>query len=178
MGRRIPAISIFLFLLSTANAQLGAMKLVGPGSKDYSFGFGAFIKTGFPVSGGATITLEAGADIFPMKGYGLDYGTIMCPLKVGYRYTLNKTGRGFYVEPQAGYNVFGATSLPDDYSNGIDLKYHGIVLAAGAGYLFAIGRGNLDLNLRYETVIAHGGSNNLIYLGISRFLSFGKRDDY
>jgi hypothetical protein len=29
----------------------------------------------------------------------------MCPLKLGYRYTVNGTGEGLYIEPQAGYNV-------------------------------------------------------------------------
>jgi hypothetical protein len=68
--------------------------------------------------------------------------------------------------------------LPND-GNDIDLKYHGVVLAGGTGYLFTIGSAPFDLNLRYETVIAHGGSNNFISLGISRFISFGKRDtDY
>lgn len=152
------------------------MKLVGNDTKDYSIGFGAFIKSGFPVSEAADVTLELGADIFLMKGYGTEYGTIMCPLKAGYRYTLNGTGQGFYVEPQVGYNIAGVTSLPSESGDDINLHYHGVVLAAGAGYLFTIAHAPFDLNLRYETVIAHGGSNNLVSLGISRFIFFRKRD--
>jgi len=72
--------------------------------------------------------------------------------------------------------VAGITSLPDENDNTIDLHYHGVVLATGAGYLFTIGRAPFDLNLRYETVIAHGGSNNFVCLGIARFISFKKRD--
>lgn len=179
MGKRTLAASIVFLLIMQANAQIGAMKLVGPGTKDYAMGFGAFIKTGIPVSDGADVTIEIGADIFPDKEYPGDYGTIMCPLKAGYRYTLNGTGQGFYVEPQAGFNLFGLTSLQDDGGHDVELKYHGVVLSAGAGYLFSIGRTPFDLNLRYETVIAHGGSNNLISLGISRTISFGRRDsDY
>jgi|GEM_PF-790925 len=178
MGKRTLAASILFLLVVQANAQIGVMKLVGNNTKDYAIGFGAFIKSGFPVSEDADATFEIGVDIFRIKEYS-EYGTIMCPLKVGYRYTLNGTGEGFYVEPQVGFNLYGVTSLPDDYGDNIDLKYHGLILAAGAGYLFTVGRAPFDLNLRYETVIAHGGSNNLISLGISRYISFGKRDsDY
>src|SRR6187455_3140417 len=120
MIKRILATSIFFLLIFKANAQIAAMKLVGPDTKDYSFGFGGFIKTGFPASDAACITLELGADIFPLKDYGTQYGTIMCPLKIGYRYTLNQTGEGFYVEPQAGFNLVGVTSLPDDYGDDIN----------------------------------------------------------
>jgi hypothetical protein len=176
MGKRIFTITILYLLIVQANAQIGVMKLVGNNTKDYSIGFGAFIKAGFPVSEAADVTLEAGVNIFPRKGYGTEYGTIMCPLKAGYRYTLNGTGQGFYIEPQVGYNMVGVTSLPDGSGYDINLRYHGVVLAAGTGYLFIIGGAPFDLNLRYETVIAHGGSNNLISLGISRFISFKKRD--
>jgi hypothetical protein len=160
-------------------AQISVMKLVGPGSKDYSFGFGAFIKTGIPLSEAADATIEIGANFFPDKEYPSDYGTIMCPLKLGYRRTINGTGEGFYIEPQAGFNVFGLTSLQTDGGHDADLKYNGIVLAAGAGYLFNLGRTPFDLNLRFETVIAHGGSNNMVSLGVSRVIRFGKKNsDY
>jgi hypothetical protein len=165
----------FLFIIE-ASAQIGAMKLVGPNTAKYSLGFGAFIKTGIPVSEGSNVTVELGTAIFPLKDYDFQYGTIMFPLKAGYRYTLNQTGEGFYVEPQIGYNLLGITSLPGDYDD-IELKYHGVVLAAGAGYLFSLGETPFDVNLRYETVIAHGGSNNFISLGITKYFSFGKRDD-
>jgi len=178
MGKGSLTAFLVFFLMLQANSQIGAMKLVGNNTKDYSMGFGAFIKTGVPVSDAADITMELSANIFPLKGYGMDYGTIMCPLVAGYRYTLNGTGQGLYFEPQIGYNLVGITSLPND-GNDIDLKYHGVVLAGGTGYLFTIGSAPFDLNLRYETVIAHGGSNNFVSLGISRFISFGKRDtDY
>ncbi len=177
MGKGLFTAFVFL-LVFQANAQLGVMKLVGNNTKDYSMGFGAFIKTGFPASEAADITFELSANIFPLQGYGNQYGTIMCPLITGYRYTLDRSGQGFYVEPQIGYNLVGITSLPIE-GNDVDLKYHGVVFGAGTGYLFTIGNAPFDLNFRYETVIAHGGSNNLISLGISRFISFGKREsDY
>lgn len=179
MGKRVlTGFALFLFIVQ-ANAQIGVMKLVGNNTKDYAMGFGAFIKAGIPVSESADVTMELGLDIFYLKGYGGRYGTIMCPLKAGYRYILNGTGQGFYVEPQAGYNLVGITSLPDENGNDINLKYHGIVLAAGTGYLFTIGRAPFDLNLRYETIMDHGGSNNMVSLGVSAAIFFKKRDtDY
>lgn len=162
--------------ISIANAQIGAMKMVGKNTKDYTLGFGAFIKTGFPVNEASDLTIEGCVNIFKLNDAdGSGSGTIMCPLKVGYRYTLNQTGEGFYVEPQAGYNLYGVTSMLDENGYTVDLKYHGVVLAAGTGYLFTLWNQPCDLNLRYETVIAHGGSNNFIALGISRFISFKKR---
>ncbi len=176
MSKGIFATSLLFFFIIQANAQLGVMKLVGPGTKDYKLGFGGFIKAGVPVSEAASVTLEIGADFFFLKD-GSGDGTAMCPVKAGYRYTFNGTGEGFYVEPQVGYNVYGVTSLQDDNGNNIDLKYHGIVLAAGGGYLFSIGNVPIDINLRYETVIAHGGSNNLVSLGITKSFSLGRRDN-
>ncbi len=173
MSKGIFTISFLFFFALHANAQLGVMKLVGNDTKDYKLGFGAFIKTAFPVSDAANVTVEIGADFFPSGGGD---GTAMCPLKAGYRYTLNGTGEGFYVEPQVGYNLYGVTSMQDDNGDNVDLKYHGVVFAAGAGYLFSIGNVPFDVNLRYETVIAHGGSNNLISLGISKSFSFGRRN--
>ena len=176
MRKVLLAIVILFLSFLKVNAQLGAIKLVGKNTKDYTLGFGAFIRSGFPVSDGSTATLELGADIFPLNdGNGGD-GTIMCPLKVGYRYTIDHTGTGFYVEPQVGYDLIGVTSLYDKNDTPQDLRYHGAVLAIGTGYLFTALHAPFDLNLRYETVVAHGGSNNLISLGISRFISFRKRE--
>ena len=179
MVKGILTACLLFFLIARTNAQISVIKLVGNDTKDYSIGFGAFVKGGFPVSEAADLTLEIGADIFFLKGYGSEYGTIMCPLKAGYRFTLDGTGQGFYLEPQVGFNLVGVTSLPSETGSDINLNYHGVVFAAGGGYLFNIGRAPFDVNFRYETVIAHGGSNNLISLGISRFISFGKRErDY
>jgi hypothetical protein len=177
MTRGILAGFILFFSIIQANAQLGVMKLVGKNTSNYTIGFGAFLKTAYPVSEGSDVTLEIGADIFFLgDGYGTADGTIMCPLKAGYRYTLNGSGMGFYIEPQAGFNLVGVTSLHDANGNQVNLKYHGAVFAAGTGYLFLIGHTPFDLNLRYETVIDHGGSNNFISLGLTRFISFKKRN--
>ena len=155
MFEKLLAVIVLLSTVMRANAQLGLMKWVGPRSSKYDLGFGGFVKGGYPVT---------------------DDGTIMVPLKAGYRYTLDGSGTGFYVEPQVGFNLVGITSLHDANGNQINLNYHGVVFAAGTGFLFTAWNAPFDLNLRYETVIDHGGSNNFISLGISRFISFGKRN--
>jgi hypothetical protein len=175
MSKGILTTSFLFFFIIHSNAQLSVMKLVGNDTKNYQLGFGAFIKAGVPDSDASDDTLEIGVNFFPSKDAG--EGTAMCPLKAGYRYTLNRTGEGFYVEPQVGYNIYGVTSVLDDEGYNVDLKYHGAIFAVGAGYLFSIGNVPLDINLRYETVIAHGGSNNLVSLGITKSFSFGKRDN-
>ena len=165
-----------LYMISMqASAQLGIMKLVGNDTKDYGLGYGAFLKMGYPVSQASDVTLEIGANIFFLNdGYGDGDGTIICPLKAGYRYTLNGTGTGLYIEPQVGYDLFGATSVR---VNGtlINQSYHGVVLAAGGGYLFTIFHGPVDFNVHYETVLDDGGSTNYISAGLTAFLTFKKR---
>jgi len=80
--------------------------------------------------------LETGVHFFFDKDY-TEYGVADVPLKFGYRYTINRTGAGFYVEPQLGYNIYGVKSYYD-YTNykDVDEKFHGLVLSGGVGYLF------------------------------------------
>lgn len=50
-----------------SNSQLDVMKMVGKDTRDYTIGFGTFVKTKFPVSDGSDVRLETGADIFLLK---------------------------------------------------------------------------------------------------------------
>lgn len=174
MRKGMLTLSLLFFFIINSNAQLGVMKLVGSDTKNYKLGVGAFIKAGVPVAAGRDVTIEIGVNYFPSKDEG--EGTIMCPLKAGYRYMFNGTRQGFYAEPQIGYNIYGVTSLLDENGYNVDLKYHGVVFAAGGGYLFSIASIPFDLNLRYETVVAHGGSNNLISVGITKSIIFGNKN--
>jgi hypothetical protein len=61
MGKVVLAAFLVFFSMVQANAQLGVMKLVGNNTQDYGMGFGAFIKTGFPASEAADVTLELSA---------------------------------------------------------------------------------------------------------------------
>lgn len=175
MPKTILTLALFCFLSIKASAQLGVMKLVGSGTDDYQLGFGAFIKAGFPAFRSGDLTLELGLNYFWIKD-GEGSGTAMVPLKVGYMHMLNGSRKGFYVEPQVGYNLYGISSLDDEDGYNVDYKYNGIVLAAGAGYVFLMRNTPINLNLRYETTIARGGSNNLVSLGITQSFNIGKRN--
>jgi hypothetical protein len=167
--------AIFFFIVVNGEAQLGFIKMVGPNTGNYSFGIGAFVKGIYSVSQASDLTLELGANLFFLNDGGTGDGTAVIPIKAGYRYSLNGTGMGFYVEPQVGYNIYGVSSVNvDGYTK--DLTFHGLVLAAGTGYLFMAGKVPLDLNLHYETIVDHGGSDNYVSLGLTFYFHFGKRD--
>jgi hypothetical protein len=168
---------ILLLALQHSRAQIGVMKMVGKNTRDYSLGLGAYVQVGFPISEADAVTAEIGVNFFFLDGIGSGEGTAMCPLKLGYRYSLNRTGYGFYLEPQAGYNLYGVTSKADENGYMVNLKYHGVVLTAGVGYMFDMWQVPFDVRLRYETVIAQGGSNNMISLGLTRSIGFRKRDN-
>ncbi len=166
--------SVLFFIVTHAEAQLGVMKMVGPNTGNYSLGFGAYVKGIFPVSQAADVTLELGANLFFLND-GAEDGTAVIPIKAGYRYSLNGTGLGLYVEPQIGYNIYGVTSAANIDGTTANLTFHGVVFAAGTGYLFLVGNTPLDLNFHYETIMAHGGSDNYVSLGLTFYLRFGKR---
>jgi hypothetical protein len=168
--------TILFFIVTNVEAQLGVMKMVGPNTSNYSLGVGAYVKGIFPVTQASDVTLEVGANMFSLDDDGNGDGTAVIPIKAGYRYSVNGTGMGLYVEPQIGYNIYGVTSA---YVDGVtqDFTFHGLVFAAGTGYLFLIGKTPLDLNVHYETIIAHGGSDNYVSLGLSFYLRFGKKDN-
>ena len=159
----------FTFLLTSAcYAQLQVSKLVGKNSGDYSLGYGGFLKFSYPIIESWDITIEVGANIFKYKP-NTDYGIATLPLKAGFRYTLNQTGAGFYVEPQLGYNIIGV----DEEDN----KFNGPVVAGGAGYLFEPWGGvQFDLGLLFESAIRKDGSINYVSLRLTHNFSFGRRE--
>src|SRR3954465_1221889 len=160
MFRPILLIALF-FIAIQSRAQLSVIKMVGNDTKDYKPGAGLYLKAGYPVSEGDDITIEAGCYLFSLYNNSFEYGTIVIPGKVGYRYTINREGNGFYVEPQVGYNIYGSSTLNvNGYAK--DFMYHGLVLGAGTGYLFSLWSAPLDLNLHYETIMDKGGSNNYV----------------
>ncbi|HVS97024.1 MAG TPA: hypothetical protein VHE54_11090 [Puia sp.] len=168
--------AVLVLTIASAEAQLGVMKMVGKNTSNYSLGVGAYIKGIFTISQASDLTLEVGANAFFLKDGGSGDGTAVVPIKAGYRYSLNGTGLGLYVEPQVGYNIYGVTSVNVDGTTQ-NFTFHGLVLSAGTGYLFLIGNTPLDLHLRYETIVDHGGSDNYASLGLSFYLHFGRRDN-
>lgn len=162
-----------VFLLSgiifQAGAQIQFAKLIGKNSSDYKSGYGAYLKFSYPVSEASDISLEVGALIFTSKTDSR-FGWDVVPVKAGYRYTFNKTGSGFYAEPQVGYSVYGIN--PDDN------KFTGLILGAGTGYLFQPIAGiQFDLGIRYESVQYKGGSLNYLSLRLSHNFSIRKREE-
>jgi hypothetical protein len=120
----------FLLVSFHVNGQIQISKIIGKNSSEFNTGYGGYLKFGYPVSDAADVTLEVGANIFQLKADPA-YGWAVLPVKAGYRYTINGTGAGFYIEPQVGYNVYGI----DPANN----KFSGLVLGSGAGYLFKPG---------------------------------------
>ncbi len=109
MKNALLASILFFSFANNLHAQIAIMKSVGKNSKDFGFGYGGSLKFGFPVSEAADLSLEAGANIFSEKDNSGN-GYCVIPLKVGYRYTIDGTGTGLYVEPQLGYNAYGVRS--------------------------------------------------------------------
>jgi hypothetical protein len=176
--RKLVFATILFFSVKTSHAQIAVMKLVGSNAKQYGLGFGGFIKFSYPVTDAADLTFEGGANFFSQKE-DHEYGIAVVPVKLGYRYTLNGTGTGFYVEPQAGYNVYGVTSYYnyETYQN-TDKKFHGVIGALAAGYLFQpSGLMQFDLGLQYESIFHSGGSTNYIGLRLTHNFSFSKREE-
>lgn len=162
-----------LFIALCSYSQIEVVKMVGKNSSEYSIGFGAALKFGYPVSEAASVTLEGGVVFAPLKYSDFTQGIALVPIKLGYRYTLNGTGSGIYIEPQAGYNVYGA--LTNDY---VDENISGLEWAICTGYLFQPGRKTqFEIGLRYESTYYSGGSSSFIGLRFGTNLSFGRRSE-
>ncbi|WP_207496994.1 hypothetical protein [Aridibaculum aurantiacum] len=176
MARKLFLVAL-LFIATQSYAQLSVIKMVGNDTEDYKLGAGLYLKAGYPITEGDDITFEAAAYLFSLYDNSYTYGTIMVPAKFGYRYTLNRKGNGFYVEPQVGYNLFGITALNVN-GRAREFKYNGVVLGASTGYLFSLWSSPLDLNLHFETIRAKGGSNNYFRLGLVFPFSLKRRESY
>jgi hypothetical protein len=166
--KKLLILTTVIVVSMTVHAQLDVAKLIGKNSKDFKLGFGAFIKGAFPLSDEMSdLTAEIGVKFF-FYNDGSGDGMAYCPLKLGYRRLLRDDHTGFYLEPQAGYNVYGVAS---------DERFNGFVWSAGGGYLFApSGRIQFDIGLRYESVVYKGSSVNSVGLRITHNFMFGRRE--
>lgn len=143
-----------------------------------STGFGGFLNFSIPVSDANYATAEFGVQYFKNK-YDEEVGLI--PVLAGYRYTLNQSGTGLYLEPNAGY-CFGSSTVQDyNEINGISdgtEEVKGPMAGMSIGYLFEFtGKLQVNLALKYE----HGFSKtptNVFAFRISHAFTFGRRDDY
>lgn len=168
----VPAIS---------NAQVEG--LFGKVKEFKGFGFGTVLNLGFPVSEGNYLTIEGG---FRYLKNSDDEEVGIFPVLAGYRYTLDQSGLGWYVEPYAGY-TFGSTTIgvyendspvSDGNGNWLYEKVAGPTLGAGLGYLFEP-RGRMQFNLVFRYDHSFGPSAiNMMALRLTHSFSFGRRDDY
>ena len=136
-----------------------------------------------PVSDANYATIELGLQYFNDK---YDEEVAMIPVLLGYRYTLNHSGTGLYVEPNAGY-CFGSTTVMEYDANGSPLsdgnghylyeEIKGPVAGVGVGYLFEPG-GKIQFNLalRYQRTFGNTPSN-LFAFRISHAFTFGRRNN-
>jgi hypothetical protein len=161
---------IFFLLLSLTstllNAQVDAFTIVGKKKNevDNRYGFGGFLKLSDPVANDADeVTAELA--LLGLDGYSVGF----IPMKAGYRYTVNRTGYGIYVEPQTGYAIGG------DY----DEKANGFIGSANVGYLFQPWGGvRFDVALRFENIFTSIGTYSFVGLRLAHNISLRRRDDY
>ncbi len=168
-----------LLLAFKANAQIEVLTVLNqkPESK-YLVGFGAMLKFGFPVKDFADeVTVEAGIKFIPEIEYPDTYGVAYIPVKIGYRYTFDRSGSGFYTEPQLGYSFYGARSYQNMDGADVDEIIKGPVSGLSFGYLFPSEKVvQIDLSFRYENVFYRQGSVHTIGLRLNSKFRFGNRE--
>jgi len=171
LTRKLLIFFICLIFCTTVNAQIQVDYLSFKGFS--SVGFGGFFNFSVPVSDANYVTGELGLDVFSRN----DEHVAMAPLLVGYRYTLDGSGAGFYVEPNAGYSFAGTDiQITDQDGNYTDQKVSGISTGVSLGYLFEpSGKIQFNLGLRYEHIFGDVGSN-MFSFRISHAFIFGRRE--
>lgn len=167
-------------ICSRTNAQIEVAHL---NSKDFAAnGFGGFLNFAFPVAEYGAVSAEVGFYYFKKSGDQV----LMLPLLLGYRHMLQDPEEGFYLEPNAGYNI-GYTDIQKEDENGqliydpvtgeyAEQKAMGITTGLAAGYIFN-GKLKFNLGLRYQRIFVSGDpSYNLFSFRISHPLSFRRRE--
>ena len=170
--------SVSIFTVSHAQIEGAYVKV-----KDFkAFGFGGFLNFSFPVSEANYLTVEGGFKYFHSDPEEMG----IFPVLLGYRYTLDQSGTGLYLEPYAGY-TFGGTTIGvyDEYNspvgdgngNWLYEEVKGPSAGLGLGYLFQPGnKVQFNLSLRYD----HGFGNaatNMIALRLTHTFGFGRREE-
>lgn len=162
-----------LFCFQFCNAQI---EVDYANSKNFNaIGFGGFLNFSFPSSEADYVTIEGGFQYFKNKD-DEDLGLI--PVLLGYRYTLDRTGSGFYIEPDAGY-TFGSSTIGKYDSNGgwtgENEKVAGPSAGVGFGYLINSSI-SFNLGLRFQHNFGNY-STNVFGFRISHSFGFRRRDD-
>jgi hypothetical protein len=170
---------VLMFLSSILHAQIEVAHLR---TKDFSAtGFGAFLNFAVPVTEYGSLTAEAAFYYFKKD----DNNVALVPFLLGYRHMLQEPDAGFYIEPNAGYNI-GATDIQKYSENGsplyepngepLEQQVKGFTAGIGTGYIFP-GNFSFNIGLRYQRVFVSGEpAMNLFSLRLSHPLSFRRRD--
>lgn len=155
---------LFLSLLAfcfcaSLHAQVEVAHLFTKGES--ATGYGAFIHAGFPVGKADEASGEVGLYYF----YPSSSHIAFVPLLAGYRYTIDRSGAGWYLEPFAGYS-FSSTDIvkvdgagnPEFNSDGTakDIDLSGAAAGLGIGYIIPSAKWPLNFGLRYEHMFVSG----------------------
>lgn len=171
----ITLLTIFLLTIIAGEsyAQLDVALLLGERKKSLALpiAFGGFIKFGVPINQSDEISAEASYLTWDEGDAGY------FAAKVGYVYTLNREGYGWFIEPQLGYAFVGSDPSYNNYPETGDFK--GVVGSVNVGYRFGQTRAKWDLGLRYENVFTNNvGRISLIGLRFARSFGFGRGKYY
>jgi hypothetical protein len=160
-----------------ANAQKGHNQIgigpevaipVGDFGDGFKTGFGGSVKGMFGVGTAGQVTLTSGYTTFKAKGLesGEKFNASIIPILLGYRHNFN----GFYVEPQAGYGIYGSkisgtgTGLDGTNSSGA------FTWAAGIGYALKQG---VDIGARYQSGHKDGATTGVVGFTVRYNFSLG-----
>lgn len=126
-----------------------------------------FLSVSFPVAKSVDYITQETEFAFGLFKNGRKVAWAAFPVKFGYRYTFNRWGNGFYAEPQFGFNIYGR--LPESAD-----PIHGLAYAAGGGYLFKILGTDMDVGLRFSSVVsAKSRPINYISIKLAKNLIIG-----
>ena len=168
---------VLLLLLCCAHVGKAQIEVDYVNAKNFhEIGFGAFLNFAFPVSEADYVIVEGGVQYFK-NSYDEELGLI--PVLLGYRYTLDRTGSGLYVEPVAGYTFGSSTIGKYDENGGWEGGYESVAgpsAGLGVGYLLTVGRVPFALALRFEHNFGDYGTN-VFGFRISHSFGTRKKDD-
>jgi len=176
--KKTPLLLLLSITLIQANAQFEFSHL---STKGYNvLGAGTMFSYGLAVSRGDAITFDVGILFF--RDAVVDPGS-----GIGYRYTFNRKGFGFYLEPEISFAYSGVNIPRQDSAQYPLLRDHqgnfkqpdldGLVPFLTAGYIFP-GRFALNIGLRYGHIFTLDGDPgvDIFSLRLSHTIVFGREN--
>jgi hypothetical protein len=165
LKRSLPFLCFLLFSFVLSNAQIeGAYAST---KKFNAFGVGGFLNFSLPVADANYITIDVGYQYFKNKSDEMD----LVPLLLGYRYTWDQSGSGWYVEPNIGF-TFDVVPM---YGNDPE----GVSAGIGIGYLVDLDNVPFNFSGRFEHLFGNPAASIFsIRIAHSLSLRFRNREDY